>query len=183
MVPVYTRVLSQKEYGDLDIIFIFSSVLCILVDLQFIAGFSRLYYEHRTAGKGKRFAGTAIVSRLISGFTITAVFLVLGFLGYIEVSFLPSFKKYTAVWILAVIAIPVTLTYEILLLQTRMLRWKKLFALGALSNCLISCAFSAFFAIVYGWGIFSVVFGLGIGTLVGLILLAWGLREGSGAVS
>lgn len=177
MVPVYTRVLSQKEYGDLDIIIIFSSVLFILVDLQFIAGFSRLYYEYRAAGKGKRFVGTAIVSRLIGGVIISAAFLLLGFLGEIEVNFLPSFKANTATWILAVISIPLTLTYDILLLQTRMLRWKKWFAIGALSTCFLSCALSAFFAIVLNWGIASVVLGLLLGKLVGLPLLAWGLRK------
>ena len=177
MVPVYTRVLSQKEYGNLDIIFIFTAVLCILVDLQFIAGFSRLFYDHHAAGKGKRFVGTAIVSRLIGGITIAAVFLVLGFLGNIESSFLPSFKDNTTAWIFAVVSIPMSLTYEILLLQTRMLRWKKWFALGALSNCFLSCALSAFFAVVLGWGIVSVVLGLFIGMLVSVLLLGWGLRK------
>lgn len=177
MVPVYTRVLSQKEYGNLDIILIFSSVLLILVDLQFIAGFSRLYYEHRTAGTGKHFVGTAIISRLVGGITISAGFLILGFLGAIEFSFLPSFKFNNIAWILAVINIPLSLTYEILLLQTRMLRWKKWFAIGSLSNCILSCALSAFFAVVWGWGIVSVVLGLFIGMLAGLLLLGWGLRK------
>jgi O-antigen/teichoic acid export membrane protein len=177
MVPVYTRVLSQKEYGNLDIILIFSSVLLILVDLQFIAGFSRLYYEHRTAGTGKHFVGTAIISRLVGGITISAGFLILGFFGAIEFNFLPSFKYNTTTWIIAVLTIPISLTYEILLLQTRMLRWKKWFAIGSLSNCILSCVLSAFFAVVLGWGIVSVVLGLFIGMLVGLVLLGWGLRK------
>lgn len=177
MVPVYTRALSQKEYGNLDIILISTSVFCLLVDLQFIAGFSRLYYENRTAGKGKRFAGTAIISRLIGGLTIPAGFLILGFLGTLEFSFLPSFKYNTVAWILAVINIPLSLTFEILLLQTRMLRWKKWFALGALSNCFLAGTLSAFFAVALGWGIVSVVLGLFIGLLVSVLLLGWGLRK------
>lgn len=177
MVPLFTRVLSQKEYGDLDIVLISSSVLCILVDLQFIAGFSRLFYEHRARGKGKRFVGTAIISRLIGGITIGAAFLVLGFLGNIEFNFLPSFKDNTTAWILAVIGIPLSLSYEVLLLQARMLRWKKWFALGSLSNCVLSCVLSAFFAVVLGWGIVSVVLGLFIGTLISVVLLGWGLRK------
>lgn len=177
MVPVYTRVLSQKEYGDLDIIIIFSSVLFILVDLQFVSGFSRLYYEYRNEGKGSRFAGTAIMSRLIGGAIISAVFLLLGFLGEAEVNFLPSFSANATVWVLSVISIPLSLAYDILLLQTRMLRWKKWFAIGALSTCFLSCALSAYFAIVLNWGVASVVLGLLLGKLVGLPLLAWGLRK------
>jgi len=176
MVPVYTRVLSQKEYGELDIIIIFCSVLFILVDLQFISGFSRLYYEYRNKGKGKRFAGTAITTRLIGGVTICAAFIVLGFLGNIEYNFLPSFKGNTVAWILAVISIPLTLSFDVLLLQIRMLRWKKWFALGALSNYFLSCVLSAFFVIVMNLGIVGVVLGLLLAKLVALPLLGWGLR-------
>jgi len=177
MVPVYTRVLSQKEYGDLDIIIIFSSVLFIIVDLQFTAGFSRLYYEHQAAGKGKRFVGTAIIGRLIGGVIIPAGFLILGLLGYIEFNFLPSFKHNTTAWILAAIGIPLTLTYDILLLHARMIRSKKWFALGSLSNCVFSCVLSAYFAVVWKWGIVSVVLGLFIGKLVGLFFLGFGIRK------
>ena len=177
MVPIYTRVLSQTEYGNLDIVIIISSVLCILVDLQFISGFSRLYYDYRNAGKGKRFVGTTIVSRLVGGVTITAAFIILGFLGNIEFAFLPSFKANTSAWILAAISVPLTLTYDILMLQTRMLRWKKWFALGALFNCFLSCAFSVVFVIFLELGIVGVVLGLGLGKLVGVLLLSGGLRK------
>jgi O-antigen/teichoic acid export membrane protein len=165
------------EYGELDIIIIFSSVLFVLVDLQFTAGFSRLYYERRAAGKDKRFVGTAIIARLIGGTTVPLGFLLLGFFGNLEFSFLPSFRGNTAAWVLAVISVPLTLTYDILLLQTRMLRWKKWFALGSLANCVLSCLLSAFFAVVWQWGMVSVVLGLLIGKVVGLALLGWGLRK------
>jgi len=177
LIPLYTRVLSQKEYGELDIIIICSSVLCVLVDLQFIPGFSRLFYEHRDAGRGERFAGTAIVGRLIGGVAIAIVFLALGFLGHVEVGFLPSFKNNTAVWIIAVIGVPLSLAYEILLLQTRMLRRKGWFAIGALSSAFLSGALSAFFVIVFHWGIVGVIFGLVMGRFISLLLLAWGLRK------
>jgi len=177
MVPIYTRVLSQAEYGNLDIIIIISSALCVLVDLQFIAGFSRLYYESRDNGKGRRFVGTTIVSRLAGGITISALFLGLGFLGNIEFSFLPSFKANTSVWILAAISVPLTLSYDILVLQTRMLRKKKLFAIGALSNSFFSCAFSILFVVVLKWAVVGVVLGLVLGKLVALLLLSGGLRR------
>ena len=177
MVPVYTRVLSQKEYGELDIIIIFSSVLFVLVDLQFTAGFSRLYYTHNAVGKGKRFVGTAIISRLVGGIAIPAGFIFLGYLGNLEFSIFPSFKHNTTAWILAVSIIPLTLTYDILILQARMLRWKKWFAIGSLSTCLLSGSVSTYFAVVLEWGIVSVLLGLFIGNLVGLCLLGWGLRK------
>ena len=177
MVPIYTRVLSQAEYGNLDIIIVFSSVLCVLVDLQFVAGFSRLYYKYRNEGKDKRFVGTVIMSRLVGGIGVPAIFLIVGFLGNIEPSFLPSLGGNASVWLLAAISVPLTLTYDVLLLQTRMLRWKRLFGLGALSNSLLSVAFSIFFVVALRWGILGVVLGLVLGKIVSVLLLGWGLRR------
>ena len=177
MVPLYTRVLSQKQYGDLDIILVFVSFLFVLVDLQFTAGFSRLYYEHREAGTENRFVGTAIASRLVGSVILLAAFFALGFLGQIEFDFIPSFKSNSTAWVLAAISIPLTLSYDIFLLQARMLRWKKWFVLGSFSNVLISCVISSLFAIVFKWGIVGVLLGMLIGKLVGLVFLVWGLRK------
>lgn len=177
MVPLYTRVLSQKEYGDLDIILVFVSFLFILVDLQFTAGFSRLYYERSAEGKSKRFVGTTLASRLVGSVVLLAVFFMLGFSGRLEFDFVPSFQSNTIAWVLAAISIPLTLSYDILLLQARMLRWKKWFALGSFSNVLLSCALSTLFAFVFKLGIVSVLWGMFIGKLVGLLFLAWGLRK------
>ena len=177
MVPIYTRFLSRTEYGNLDIIVIAISVLCVLVDLQFVAGFTRLFYEHQTAGSGSRFVGTVILSRLFGGFAIAVLFISLGLLGSLEFDFLPSFKANTTAWLLAASLVPAGLSFDIFLLHTRMLRWKKLFAIGALSNTLLSCVFSALFVVFLDWGIEGVILGLLLGRLVSVFLLGCGLRK------
>jgi O-antigen/teichoic acid export membrane protein len=177
MVPIYTRVLSQREFGDLDIILVLSSFLFILVDLQFTAGFSRLYYESAEEGTDRRLAGTAVTARLISGVIAASVFLVLGFYGRLEWNFLPSFEANRTAWILAVAVIPLTLCYDILLLHARMLRWKRSFAVGSLSNVFVSCVLTAYLAVVLHLGVVSVLLGMFIGKVVGLSLLAWELRQ------
>lgn len=177
MVPVYTRVLSQKEYGDLDIIIIVASVLFVIVDFQITAGFTRKYYEWHAAGEGKRFVGTALSSRLIAGTLISMAFIILGLVGHLEFSFMPSFRENMASWIVAVATIPLILTYDVLLLQARMLRSKTWFAVGSLSTSFLIGTLSALFAIVLRWGIVSVVLAMLIGRLVGVVTLWWGLRE------
>ena len=177
MVPVYTRVLTQKQYGDLDIIIIFASVLFVLVDLQFTSGFTRLYYEQSEKGQERRFVGTALAGRLVGGIAVTALFIVLGFLGLVEFGFMPSFKGNSWEWILAVGIIPLTLSYDILLLHARMLRWKRVFAMGSFSCVFLSCLLSAFFAVVLKWGALSVLLGMFAGRAMGTLILYWGLRE------
>ena len=177
MVPLYTRVLSQREYGDLDIILIVSVVLLVVVDLQFVSGFQRFFLRYRSEGQGRRFVGTVIMSRLIGGTAISAVFIFLGLSGHIEFKALPSFAGHSTAWILAATLVPVSLTYEILLIQTRMLRWKTSFAIGAVSNTVISCVVSVLLVVVLKWGIAGVVLGLLLGKLIGMLFMAWALRD------
>lgn len=176
MVPLYTRVLTQPEYGDLDLMLIVSVVLLVLVDLQFVAGFQRFFLEYRADGRDRRFAGTVIAGRLLGGLLIAAAALWLGLSGHAEFKAIPSFAAHQTGWILAIVTVPVSLTYDILLMQTRMLRWKVWFAAGALSNTVISGAVSVLFVVTLKWGISGIILGLLMGKLVGVVLMAWALR-------
>lgn len=177
LVPVYTRVLSQRDYGNLDLILTVMSVLLVIVDLQLIPGFSRFYLEQWKTGTGKRFAGTCINARLVLGTSIAVVFLLFGFYGFIEFSFLPSFLSNETSWIIAAAMTPVALTYDVLLLQTRMLRWKKWFTIGALANCLLSCILCLLFTVWIEWGIVGVVIGQFLGRAIATSLLLAGLKQ------
>src|SRR5262245_38079182 len=160
MVPVYTRVLSQGEYGDLDIILIVSTVLFVLADLQFLAGFSRLYLEYYRAGRGPRLVGTIIVVRLIAGSIIPGLFVIAGLLGYLQYKFIPSFTIHSTAWMLAALTVPLSLTYDILLLQSRMLRYKAPFAMGEVFNMIVASIASVLLVILWNWGIAGIVLGL-----------------------
>ena len=81
MVPLYTRVLTQQQFGDLDILLVMASVFTVIVDLQFVSGFSRLYLEYLDKGLGPRFAGTVLVVRLIGGLVIGGAIVSSGLLG------------------------------------------------------------------------------------------------------
>lgn len=177
MIPLYTRVLRQQEYGDFDIILIASTVVLVLVDLQFVSGFSRLYLEHHRAGDGRRFVGTVLAARLIGGIVLPGALIAVGWAGHLEFSFIPSFKGNAATWSLALAAVPLSLTYDILLLQARMLRWKVSFAAGAFSNTVVSSVLSVLFAVTWHWGIYGVVLGLVLGKAAGLLSLLWTLRD------
>ena len=177
MVPLYTRVLSQQQYGDLDILMIMVSILTVLVDLQFISGFSRLYLEYTAQGAGPRFAGTVLVVRLIGGIAIAAAILTAGAAGYVEWGFVPSFDGNESAWVLVAVMVPLTLLYDVLLLQARMLRWKRPFAEGALSSVVLSGVASVVFVVWFRWSIAGVLLGLVVGKAVGLLLLLWHVRH------
>jgi len=176
MLPIYTRVLSQTSYGDLDIIFTVSSALLVLVDLQLVPGFSRFYLSHRDNGYGPRFAGSAILTRLALGTVITSVFLALGYSGLMELKFIPSFLANGTAWTLMALGVPLTLVYDILLLQTQMLRRKRWFFIGVVGNSIFSITLCILFTLVVPLGIMGVALGQLLGKLVSTLFLCRGLR-------
>ena len=177
LIPIYTRVLTQKNYGDLDLILTVFSALTVLVDLQFVAGISRFYLMHRRTGEGPRFLGTALLTRAALGSVIAAVFLVLGYAGHLEMKFIPSFLANRSAWTLVAVGIPVTFVYDILLVQAQMLRWKRWFFAGALGNTVLTTALCVVFTILVPLGIVGVVLGQLLGKVAAACVLFVGLRR------
>jgi O-antigen/teichoic acid export membrane protein len=175
LVPIYTRVLTQSDYGNLDLIFTVWSALTVLVDLQFIAGFSRLYLERQRIGDGPRFVGTAILTRLVIGVVLAVLFLSLGYGGFLELRFIPSFLQHRTAWTLVVLSIPVALTYDVVLVQAQLLRRKMWFFAGAFGNTLISTILCVVFTVFVPLGIVGVVLGQVVGTFAGTCILFAGL--------
>ena len=177
LVPIYTRVLTQSTYGDLDLLLTVCSALTVLIDLQFVAGFSRLYLEQRGTGEGPRFVGTAVLTRVALGAMLAALFLALGFAGLLETKFIPSFLGNSTAWTLVALGIPVTFAYDILLVQAQMLRWKGWFFAGAFGNTLLSTVLCIIFTVCVPLGIVGVVLGQLLGTCAATCVLFAGLRR------
>ena len=177
LVPIYTRVLTQSSYGNLDLILTSCSALTVLIDLQFLAGFSRLYLENRRSGNGPRFVGTTFITRVGLGALLVLLFLTLGHLGLLEWSFIPSFNANRTAWTIALLSIPVTFGFDILLMQAQMLRFKKWFVIGAVGNTLISTSLCVGLTLFLRMGVVGVVAGQLIGLSVATLLLFIGLRR------
>lgn len=177
LVPIYTRVLTKHEYGDLDLIITAGSALLVLVDLQFGAGFARLFLEHHRRGSGPSFAGMTAIVRAGLGTAVAGLIMAAGFAGSLEVEFLPSFLGNSTAWTLVLLNIPLTLAYDILLLQTRMLRWGRLFAFGAVGNIGLASVLCVAFTVIVPLGIVGVALGQLLGKLVPTLFLVVGLLD------
>jgi len=177
LVPVYTRVLSQQDYGNLDLVFTACGLLQVLVDLQQAQGFMRFYPEHLRRGTDKRFAGANLVTRLALGGFIAAVFVTFGVAGHIETRFVPSFTVWRTSWVVAAATIPVSLVVELLLLQTRLLGLKQWFAVGALGSVVVSTVLCVVLVVGFHWGVLGAVVGQSAGKVVSVGVLLWALRS------
>ena len=77
LLPIYTRVLSTREYGALALLLVFEAFLKIVNRWGLDAAFLRLYYEEPDAGERRTLAGTiAAFITLVNG-VLTVILLVL----------------------------------------------------------------------------------------------------------
>ena len=171
LIPLYTRVLPQDQYGELDFLVTCAAGLAVLTDLQFVAALTRLYHEHDGRGSAARLTGTALVSRVL--FSLPLV----GLLVLVIATRAEPPRAGVNAWMLAGITVPLALAYEVLLLQARLLRRRWLFAAGALANCALATAVSASAILQFDLGLEGVLVGTLAGTSLGIAALAWGLRS------
>lgn len=71
LVPLYTAFLSPRDYGDLALLLLFSTLAKILFRLGLDSAFFRIHYEMKDAAAQRRLAGTAL---LFSGAAGAALF-------------------------------------------------------------------------------------------------------------
>src|SRR5687768_15102862 len=76
LLPIYTRVLSPREYGALGLLLVFEAVLKIISRWGLDAAFLRFYFEHPEEER-KTLAGTIAGFFTIANGALTALLLIL----------------------------------------------------------------------------------------------------------
>ena len=177
LIPIYTRVLSQGQYGDLDLIHTGAGFVFTLLDLQFIHGFSRFYPKYKKEGRHKEFVGTMLMTPLLYASLGAATFIGLGEAGLLEFSFMPSYTAYRTSWIAVMIAVPLHQVMDLLLMHSRMERSKRWYGAGALGHTISTGVFCILFVVVFRMEVFGVILGQLIGRAVGVLIAWYGMRK------
>ena len=60
LLPVLTRMLSQSEYGLLDLLMTISALTFVICELQIISGVSRAYYDSKKVNALQTLIGTSL---------------------------------------------------------------------------------------------------------------------------
>jgi O-antigen/teichoic acid export membrane protein len=175
LVPFFTRVLDINEFGNLDIFLVLMSIFSVLIDFQFISGISRLYLEYLSKGLGSKFAGTVVFFRFYIGIALAILFSILGFLGFLEIGFMPSFLNNKLAWLLILIFVPFSISFEALMTQARMLRLKVPFASGAVVSSIVTLGGSIITTGAFDWGITGIILSMLVGKIIGGLIVYFGL--------
>lgn len=95
LLPVYTTVLLPDQFGIVNSMEVFSSIIMIFFTLSLERSIYRLYFDHKDEAKKKVFLGTVFITILIVSLILTSIlFLFSGFSKYIfeKIAFYPYFS-------------------------------------------------------------------------------------------
>jgi len=173
LVPLYTRVLSPADYGALDMITVFGSLVALTVALEISQGVARYYREEQTENGRSLLASTALWFTVIS-FTL---FLIVALIMAQELSLLvlgvPDLEN---VFRLGVINIWFSGLLYLLRNQLRFELRSKAYSMVSIVHSIATATASVLLAYVFHFGIYGLLSGMIIGTIAGSIFGFWYLR-------
>jgi len=177
LIPIYTRALSQADYGILDLMLALVQMAFIGFNWQHVYAINRFYPKAKEEDRHRELIGTFIVTSVGVSSLGVALLLGMGHLGLLEADFLPSFSSYTTVWWVFLLSIPIHQAFEVLLVQAIVGRSKRLFMVGSLISTVFIGLMCVLFVVVFNMGILGVAVGQLVGRVVALVVQYAGLRR------
>jgi len=174
LIPLYTRVLTPTDYGALDMITVFGSLIALTVALEISQAIARFYHDEKTDDGKKVLASTALWFTIIT-FT---VFLIAALAFAPELSRIvigaPGFDD---VFRLGVVFIWVNGLFYLLKNQLRWELRSKAYSTVSITHSLTTAGASVLLAYVFQFGIYGFLAGMIIGTVAGTLLGFYHLKK------
>jgi O-antigen/teichoic acid export membrane protein len=164
LLPLYTRVLSPTDYGTVDILTIFTSLVNLTVALEISQAVARYFTDAQTETDKVAYASTSL------WFTCGAygLFVIIAFLASTSLSQrLLESSHQVDVFRVALLSI---FGFGLFYLAQNQLRWQlqpALYAISSLVFTLVTVSASVIFVWILRWGVIGVIYGQLTGNFVG----------------
>jgi O-antigen/teichoic acid export membrane protein len=168
MVPVYTRFVSQSEFGVMSLVDVIMTLAVMILSLGVADGMTRFYYAEKDESRRRQIVSTAIVGpALLSLPVITAAIAAADWLRA-PLGIGPEYANYlraalTIAWF--------SMLAEIGLSYLRMCYMSRTFAAIVVFQIIVSVALNVWFVVLAGWGIWGILYAtLAVQASIGLTL-------------
>jgi len=174
LIPLYTRVLSPADYGALDMMTVFGSIVALIMALEISQGVARFYYEEQTENQRSLLASTALWFTVISLTLFLIVALILAQKLSLLVLGVPDLEN-----VFRLGSINIWLNSLLYLLRNQ-LRWElrsRTYSIVNIFHSIATATASVLFTYVFHFGIYGLLSGMIFGTIAGSLLGLWYLRK------
>lgn len=174
LVPLYTRVLSPADYGSLDLLLIFASLVNLTIALEVSQGLARFYSTEKDPGKRITYASSGFWFTVLCYSLFTVLLLSLSGRVSLLVMGRAGLDKVFRTGLFYIWA------DGILRLVQNQFRWElksKYFAATSLIVLFTTAAAAIFMTYQLSLGLLGLITGMLFGTLSGLVFAFWNLRK------
>jgi len=173
LVPLYTRVLTQSEFGALEILTSMAGLVSLGLGLQLTFGIARFFHDENSQKQEVDFLSTFLWFRVIF---YCAIILLLQPLGQsIAEKFLPVLARRELGVVLVFIAIIPLAIEDLLFFYLRLLDWRKRFVIFSVSSAVLKLILTVSL-VMSGGGLMGVLSARFLGALITATVLVWVLR-------
>ncbi|SIQ38639.1 oligosaccharide flippase family protein [Marinobacterium stanieri] len=166
LIPLYTRVLTVNEYGNLDLFLIFSHFVKLTLTLEIHQGFARYYSEKSIRDKSLIFS-TAFWFSL---FLYTLASLIAVFFSDYIINFINLTEDFKFLFLIGVGYIWIQGMFYFMQTYMRFSFKPKYYAISNILCSIITLITSYLFTIYYDFGLAGILLGLLIGSMSGFII-------------
>lgn len=174
LIPLYTRVLSPADYGSLDLLTVFASIVNLTIALEVSQGLARYYAGEQAHDRKVAYASSAFWFTLVC-YSIFAV-LALLFTRQLATLIMGQAGMETAFRL----GVAFILFNGLFYLIQNQFRWElrsQDYAMVSLLMSLVTAGASVWFAYGVRWGLEGLLLGMIIGSFAGTIFGLWRLRN------
>jgi O-antigen/teichoic acid export membrane protein len=172
LIPLYTRVLAPADYGTLDLLTVFGSLVSLTVALEISQGVARYYTGENNPNTKIEYASTAF---WFAVFCYT-LFVIAAFTFSKELSAMVIGRQGMEMYFrLASVYIGLNGVFYLIQSQFRWELRSKNFAAASIIVSLITAGLAILFTYVFGWGLAGVLSGMASGVLAGCVYGLWNL--------
>lgn len=174
LIPFYTRVLSPSDYGSLDLLFVFSSIVNLTIALEVSQGVARFFASENNYDKKISYASSAfwftcacysLFAILMLYFSNDVATLIMG-----QESLELEFK-------IGIIFISLNGIFYIVQNQLRWELRSKQYSIVSLFSILLTSIISFWLVYFQNWGLLGLLVGMVTGSILSITLGLWWLRK------
>ena len=173
LIPFYTRILSPADYGSLDLLIVFASIVNLTISLEVSQGLARFYSAETNPDCKVAYASSAFWLTFASYSIFTMIMMLL---TSQVASFIMGQSAMETAFQIGLIYI---WTNGLFYLVQNQFRWELRsyhFAIVSLMMSIVTAASSVWFAYFQNWGLHGLLAGMSVGCLIATVLGVWWLR-------
>lgn len=168
LLPLYTRVLSPADYGQLELVYLVAATLAIFYGLKVELGYNRIYFlDKKTDSRKTLFMTGQAFNLLCSGLFILILFTNIEFFSGLILNFEQGAFFLKLISLATVLEVLTHIPHNNLRLRHKALSFIKV----SIIKLIITVGFTIYFIVVLDLGVAGVLYGKIAGTLVALTYL------------